>query len=118
MMRRYRAKNIGGKIVKHRKGEVERFLPAASGDDWTQRLDSGFYKALYESDPQIRQELYWLWEELEVVTDSLLTTFADAQEDFKKKLESRPVATSLPLGKNSCFSRYSPRGSPTGKAVY
>ena len=120
MMRRYRAKNIGGKIVKHRKGEVERFLPAASGDDWTQRIDSGFYKALYESDPQIRQELYWLWEELEVVTDSLLTTFADAQEDLKKQLEAPRVfgeGLSRTITTGPFVSSRSPDRA-TGKAAY
>jgi hypothetical protein len=86
-LRRWRSTMIGKRIVKHRKGELDRFLPPASGKDWTQRIDSDFYRKLYNSDPQIRQEIYWLWEELEVITDSLLTTFSDAQDELKKQID-------------------------------
>ena len=92
-MRRFRAKLQSARIAKHRKGECAQILPY----QWDKRIDSSFYEALEKSPKDVQQEVYWLWEELDVMADSLLTTFSDAQatesERKRKREEPRPFGS-------------------------
>ena len=109
-MRPMRSKTIGKRIAKHRNGELERFLPDACGENWTQRIDSDFYKALFNSDDQIRQELYWLWEELELI-----------REAFKKldySTKNQPSVFSSFKFKSGPFVSSRSPDRPIGKAAY
>ena len=62
-MRKLRADYIGKIIKKHRKGNQ----PSCELNDpivFEKRIDADFYTKLYSSDGEVREELYWTWEEL------------------------------------------------------